>query len=227
VGKRTCGGRRALSPCIHVGSNDAAFRWQLQPGRIVWGSFQETAPRKTAENTVTFDGSQPPWWQWKFGGRNNTTIFDNIDISDLPTLICWCSSRLWCCRFSMSNVYIGRTLALSNHYTCEYRIIIAGKLGCVFSAVCDCFHSFIFLFVNQISPEMLNGFAPNSQGRRVSSLAQTSLNVNVKGQGDRSPGYKMRCAFPSPPAVTEWSCLLQHRVTRHCQGGGLCAVYVW
>jgi len=32
-------------------------------------------------------------------------------------------------------------------------------------------------------PQPLNGFAPNSQGRRVWSLAQISLNVKVKGQG--------------------------------------------
>ena len=36
--------------------------------------------------------------------------FYNIDIGDLPTPICRCSSRLQCRRFSMSNVYIGRTL---------------------------------------------------------------------------------------------------------------------
>jgi len=40
-----------------------------------------------------------------------------------------------------------------------------------------------FLFVYDISREPLNGFAPNSQGTRVWSLARTSLKVNVKGQG--------------------------------------------
>jgi len=30
-----------------------------QVGRMATGSFQETAPRKTAEKTVRFDGSQP------------------------------------------------------------------------------------------------------------------------------------------------------------------------
>jgi len=34
-----------------------------------------------------------------------------------------------------------------------------------------------------ISREPLNGFAPNSQGRRVWFLAQTTLNVKVKGVG--------------------------------------------
>jgi len=42
------------------------------------------------------------------------------------------------------------------------------KQGSVFSAVCD---FFFFLFVPQISREPLNGFAPNSQGIRVWSLA--------------------------------------------------------
>jgi len=65
-----------------------------------------------AENSVRFNGSQPPWWWWKFGGRTNTTVFDNINIGDLPTLICRCSSRLRCYRFLMSNVYIGWTLPI-------------------------------------------------------------------------------------------------------------------
>ena len=40
-----------------------------------------------------------------------------------------------------------------------------------------------FLFVHEISQEPQNGFAPNSHGRSVWSLAQTSLKVKVKGQG--------------------------------------------
>jgi len=57
-----------------------------------------------------------------------------------------------------------------------------------------------FLFVYEISQELLNGFAPNSQGGHVWSLAwslaQGSLNVmvkgqvKVKGQRSRSPGTK-------------------------------------
>jgi len=37
--------------------------------------------------------------------------------------------------------------------------------------------------VYEISPGTLNRFAPNSHGRRVWSLAWTSLKVKVKGQG--------------------------------------------
>jgi len=45
--------------------------------------------------------------------------------------------------------------------------------------------SVTFLFVYEISREPPNGFAPNSQGRRVWFLAWKNLKVkvNVKGQG--------------------------------------------
>jgi len=46
-----------------AGGGGAAFRYLSQLGGIVRGSFLETAPRKTADNTVRFDGSQPPRWQ--------------------------------------------------------------------------------------------------------------------------------------------------------------------
>jgi len=53
--------------------------------------------------------------------------------------------------------------------------------------------------VYEISREPLNGFAPNSQGRRVLSIARKSVNVKVKGQRSRSPGTKM--AFSSLSAA--------------------------
>jgi len=43
-----------------------------------------------------------------------------------------------------------------------------------------------FLFVYEIYPEFLNGSAPNSQGRRVWSLARLSLQVKVKGKGHQA-----------------------------------------
>ena len=58
--------------------------------------------------------------------------------------------------------------------------------------------------MHEISREPLNGFAPNSHGRRVWSLAAMSLNVKVKGQGHQG----QKTAFFSP-------------------FGGLRAVYVW
>jgi len=45
----------------------------------------------------------------------------------------------------------------------------------------------------------MNGFVPHSHGRRVWSLARTSLNVKVKGQGSRSSGTKRCYALASPP----------------------------
>jgi len=48
----------------------------------------------------------------------------------------------------------------------------------------------VFLFVYEIFREPLNGFAPNSHGRRVWSFARTSLKVDIKGQRSRSPGTK-------------------------------------
>jgi len=57
--------------------------------------------------------------------------------------------------------------------------------------------------VNQISPEWLNGFVPNSQGRRAWSLAQMSLNVKVTGQGHQQ--QKRAVHSHHPLAATEWN----------------------
>jgi len=98
---------------------------------------------------------------------------------------------------------------------------------------------FVFcLLVTHISRERLNGFAPNSQGRRAWSLARSNLKVNVKGQRSRLSGTTQRCALRSPPAATEWNALAANDVTqqrmapfRRCRDGGnfgcLRAVYVW
>ena len=61
-----------------------------------------------------------------------------------------------------------------------------------------------FLFVYEISRELLNRFAPHSHRRRVWSLTWTSFNVMIKGQGHQ--GQKMTFFGPF---------------------GGLRAVYVW
>jgi len=58
-----------------------------------------------------------------------------------------------------------------------------------------CIWRCLCLFVNQISRDRLNGFAHNSQGRRVWFLARTSLNVKVKDKGHQGP--KTRCVLPS------------------------------
>ena len=57
--------------------------------------------------------------------------------------------------------------------------------------------SVVFLSSYEISPESLNGFAPNSHWRRVRSLARTSLNVKVKGQGHQG----QNTAFFGPSAA--------------------------
>jgi len=46
-----------------------------------------------------------------------------------------------------------------------------------------------FSFVYEISPEPLNGFAPNSYGTRVWSLARTSLKVKVKVTRDKKTAF--------------------------------------
>jgi len=112
-------------------------------------------------------------------------------------------------------------------------VITARKQG----SVCDNF-SVLFLFASQISQEWLNKFVPNSQGRRVWFLAQTSLNVKCQLQRSKVTKDK-RCALlcHHPPAVMEWNVLaanvaMQQRPApfRRCEGGGdfggLCAVYV-
>jgi len=64
-----------------------------------------------------------------------------------------------------------------------------------------------FLFVYEISQEPLNGFAPNSHGRRVWSLAGTSLKVRVKGEGHQ--GQK-KLSRPFDRRPTCGLCLVKH-----------------
>jgi len=44
----------------------------------------------------------------------------------------------------------------------------------------------VFLSVYEISPELLNTFVSNAHGRRVWSLARTSLKVKIKSQGQEA-----------------------------------------
>jgi len=64
--------------------------------------------------------------------------------------------------------------------------------GSVFGAVS------LWIFVYEISREPLNGFVPNSHGRRVWSLAQTSLKVKVKGQGHQEQKNGIFQSFRMP-----------------------------
>ena len=63
-----------------------------------------------------------------------------------------------------------------------------------------------FLFVYEISREPLNGFAPNSHGRRFWQLARASLKVKVKGQDHE--GQKTAFFGPLRPACG--LCLVKH-----------------
>ena len=96
--------------------------------------------------------------------------------------------------------------------------------------------------MHQISREPLNGSAPNSQQRRVLSLAQTSLNVKVKGEGHQGQKLKNCCVIPidnalegvrcTPYMTSSGSgCRVDHSiaaggVTGVHADGGLRAVYV-
>jgi len=95
-------------------------------------------------------------------------------------------------------------------------LLLAGNgVRFCFSTVCD----FVFcLFVNHVSRELLNGFVPNSQGRRVWSLAQTGLNVKVTRGKKRTVHPRQQRNGPV--------CCMQ-RVTLALSRGCLHAVYVW
>jgi len=89
--------------------------------------------------------------------------------------------------------------------------------------------------MNQISLEPLNGFMPNSQRSRAWSLARTSLNVNVKGQGHQEQKMFCACTPVTPATVTEWNMLAannvmqqqrDHSVAVGSDFGSLCAVDV-
>ena len=77
---------------------------------------------------------------------------------------------------------------------------------------------FLFWFVNQISLEPLNGFAPNSQEIRVLSFAGKSSNVKFKGQRSKSPGTKNALCTPITPIATEWNALAANNVMQHQMG---------
>jgi len=90
---------------------------------------------------------------------------------------------LFCVTLSTSDCIISGSPASFSHMHCVLFcwIFLPHAVNCVrfYFWRCD------FLFVYEISWELLNGFAPNSRGRCGWSLAQTSLNVKVKGQGNR------------------------------------------
>jgi len=97
-----------------------------------------------------------------------------------------------------------------------------------FSAVCD---FLVCLCVPPVFVEPLNGFAPNSQGRRVWTIAPTSLNdVKVKGQSHQ--GQNAPCAPITPNGTRSLKMTPRSSGRHHCvvagdDFGDLRAVYVW
>jgi len=96
--------------------------------------------------------------------------------------------------------------------------------------------SVTFLFVHEISTGPVNGFAPNSQGRRVWSLARTCSNVKVKGQGYQAQkrGFQrisreLLNGFETNSHGRRVWCLIwtSLKVKVKVNFGGLRAVYVW
>ena len=87
VRKRTCRGRAggvADSPCIQAGSNDMEFGWLLMVCWIMRGIFQETAPRKTAKNTVKHrDGAVGSMIANHHGGGEGSVVVTTLSWDDL------------------------------------------------------------------------------------------------------------------------------------------------
>ena len=97
----------------------------------------------------------------------------------------WLCISMWRCDNMVlwTNTRLVRSFAFLVHFFLYHTQWTAE--GYVFGAVSLC-----FLFVCEISREPLDGFAPNSHGKRVGSLATMSLKIEVKGQSSRSPGDK-------------------------------------
>jgi len=78
VGKQTCGAKASCvadSPCIHTGSNDAAFRCLSLLCRMERGSFRETVPRNTA--IISTHG----WWSptfYRYCTKVNVTWYFDV-----------------------------------------------------------------------------------------------------------------------------------------------------
>ena len=60
--------------------------------------------------------------------------------------------------------------------------------------------------------EPLNGFAPNSYGRRAWSFARIRLDVKVKSQRSTSPDKNALCTHNTPAVWTEWNTLFADNV---------------
>jgi len=91
-------------------------------------------------------------------------------------------------------------------------LILLDAMNCV--RFCFLALSVTLLFMYEISWEPLNRFAPNSHGRHVWSLARTSLNVKVKGQGHQTQRSRLpetkKWHFFGPFSRLHAVCLVKH-----------------
>jgi len=112
-----------------------------------------------------------------------------------------CSNFLWHLFHLFIHISITTSLCFATHSSLGNALVFTTrselrKVVFLAPSVCG------FLFVYEISRELLNRFVPNTHGRRVWSLTWTSL--KVKGRGHQ--GQKNRIFQPF---------------------GSLCVVYVW
>jgi len=123
-------------PCIYAWSSNAAFRLLSMVCGIVRDSFQETLPRKTAENTVkqtlwwrcwSFNGSQSYQWWWKFGGRNNTTEKWSLACAVCDVCVCVLTG-FWfeASRINIIHYLLNEEWCYIHRYTCNVKFVPIG-----------------------------------------------------------------------------------------------------
>jgi len=126
--------------------------------------------RKTTENNQTHHHIQTT--SLIVNVQNSIQLRSGVFI--LHTLVTWCLLNYfyhtqWT---AQGAVFLARSVAL-----------LAACMQFIFGKTSLVSCCFLFAIVYKISREPLNGYVPNSQGKRVWFLAQTSLKVKVKGQG--------------------------------------------
>ena len=113
----------------------------------------------------------------------------------------------------------------------------------------NCFFVVLFIYVNINFSKLVHFFTTRSKQRNCdfsvffvceSNISGTAERICAKfikktcfvprsdefecqGQRSRSPGTKMRCALPSPPAATEWNALAANNVKQQQTGHSVAA----
>jgi len=99
--------------------------------------------------------------------------------------------------------YVAKTFGSLSTFLTELPLLLTTRSELrkvLFLALSVC----VLLFAYEISREPLNGFAPNSHGRRVWSPAWTSLKVMVKGQGHQGQKTAFFCPFGDLHVAYVW-----------------------